>query len=1737
MTRAFTARSIALLALAFLSCNEAADEASPRLSTQKKKLDAKALVAMGAPCDSALQPLLLVVPAEDAPQAAVKFEGKELQCGESYELVVSGPDGDSTSESLVADMTGTVESAHPFDGQSGERQATLYDSNGEQVAHVLSHNNVFRYGHLTWRQVGPRTAEFSALSAFRRSYAGSGPDGLVVTGDTFRETAGATILCFGEGSCTDALTYQVTSHNVAQGWVIARAVTSSQPQKMPGTGVTVTETEPNNSITSANTMQLGDDYLSDISSSGESDYVRFTLSQRTGVEMRTSLVTMGDSYLYLYNSTGTMLAYNDDGGGGLTSLITITLDAGTYYIRAAGFGSSTGRQYVQLREMRTAPPGPITRTYTSNGPFRASLSGCCRLNTQNNYIVRSVVSFTAPNSSPVSTLSPIVDAPANQAGFSFQIPATDAEGDQLTFRLATDSESGIYTPLYGMTVSSTGLVRWSTVGATLGALWPVQIIIEEHRNGVLIGSTAVDFLLRITSATGTAPTCLPPPQTSYTVNAGQPLQFTVGTRDPDANDTLRLTGSGLPPGALMQPVLPLQGASGISSTFSWTPPSSAAGTMYQMIFTVTDLAGLTGQCTLQVTVQSASSNLPPVANAGPDQTVSEGATVALSGTGSSDPDGGALTYRWSFVSSTGPAVTLSSTTSATPSFTTADDGLYTLLLTVTDSQGASGSDTVVVRVNNVAPQLSLDTSDGQINEGSFFNATGSFTDPGADSFSATVDYGDGSGVRSLPLTNRAFTLRHQYPDNGLFQARVVITDDNGGQGTFTVPVLVLNVAPVFVNVPTGFEVSEGERLPGSFTFFDPGMDAWQVWVEFGNGDIAYRLPWSQELAFDYGYPLAGTYTITITLRDDEGAEATATIPVVVHNVAPLVGLYTEQVFLAEGEPLSSGGGFYDPGFGRDTFTVTVDYGDGTGPQPLELWGSDFNLWHHYADNGTYLVTVTVTDGFGSVGTASMQVIVQNVAPWVDLYTWAYFQEGTRSLFEASIQDPGSQDTLTATVDYGDGSPVQPVEVTSNLVEFSHVYADDGWYQVTLTVTDDDGGVGMASTWVYVENLIPEVSIATEVEILEGSVLQLPGSFIDPGADTWTAEVHYGEEYGSFETLPLDGKTFQLNHRYAMSGWYYVNIWIHDGDGGWGHALVAVHVQNVAPEVTVTGGEALEGSLFTGSGSFTDPGWEHWWYALADYGDGTGLHWLEINDNSFTLEHTYSDNGVFPVTVYVYDSDHYYSGGVGIATTQAVIHNVAPSVVSQGGTINEGETFGAYAYVTEQGFRDSLMAQIDYGDGSPVETRFNFWHEFQWSHRYRDNGIYMVTISVIDDDGGIGTTTVPVEVLNIAPYFGFGIYGEGEGSVYRANGSVLDAGDDTWTITLDYGDGLGPQEIPTHPGDPSRFSATHIYDDNGFYLVTLTITDDDGGVSSRQETIWVQNVAPRVTVANDSPRPWGVPVHFVGTAIDPSQADTEAGFESIWFLGDNTTAQGLTTAHAYAAPGTYWARLQVTDKDGGFTYPNYTFARIHKRPSAVTCADMTAVFGFPVELSAQFVDGLAGGALGGRYLTFRLAGLTMPVSVPTDASGLASLQGPGELAPGSYPITVTFTEDPLYTAAQASCTLTVTQSNGTITGGAMRFANRSRGGFNVRLAEGGSVQGELQFQNDTTSFHASVMTALGLSANKRQGWFAGTGRDGRAFTAYLEDNGEPGSSDVFKLWLDGTLQTGDGVLDGGNIQIH
>jgi hypothetical protein len=116
--------------------------------------------------------------------------------------------------------------------------------------------------------------------------------------------------------------------------------------------------------------------------------------------------------------------------------------------------------------------------------------------------------------------------------------------------------------------------------------------------------------------------------------------------------------------------------------------------VYIFQLTVTDGQGVTASATVSITV---SAHVPPVANAGPAQTVSS-SNAQLNGGGSYDTDGTIVSYSWSQLSGAG-GVTIANNTSVTPTVYGLATGSYEFQLIVTDNAGSTGSATVTITVS------------------------------------------------------------------------------------------------------------------------------------------------------------------------------------------------------------------------------------------------------------------------------------------------------------------------------------------------------------------------------------------------------------------------------------------------------------------------------------------------------------------------------------------------------------------------------------------------------------------------------------------------------------------------------------------------------------------------------------------------------------------------------------------------------------------------------------------------------------------------------------------------------------------------------------------------------------------------------------------------------------------------------------------------------------------------------
>lgn len=148
----------------------------------------------------------------------------------------------------------------------------------------------------------------------------------------------------------------------------------------------------------------------------------------------------------------------------------------------------------------------------------------------------------------------------------------------------------------------------------------------------------------------------------------------------------------------------------------------------------------------------------------------------------------------------------------------------------------------------------------------------------------------------------------------------------------------------------------------------------------------------------------------------------------------------------------------------NSWTATVDYGDDSGSQQLMLYGKNFNLSHVYKDNGTYTVTVSVTDNGGQIATQTATVTINNVTPSVGTISASVnpIQINTNTTASANFTDLGVLDTHTAVWNWGDGTTSNGTIAETNgsgIVSDGHTYTAPGIYTITLTVTDKDSGQG------------------------------------------------------------------------------------------------------------------------------------------------------------------------------------------------------------------------------------------------------------------------------------------------------------------------------------------------------------------------------------------------------------------------------------------------------------------------------------------------------------------------------------------------------------------------------------------------------------------------------------------------------------------------------------------------------
>jgi Tol biopolymer transport system component len=190
-------------------------------------------------------------------------------------------------------------------------------------------------------------------------------------------------------------------------------------------------------------------------------------------------------------------------------------------------------------------------------------------------------------------------------------------------------------------------------------------------------------------------------------------------------------------------------------------------------------------------------------------------------------------------------------------------------------------------VSNQAPVLPPFDRDFPLFESQSMHLTWEFSDPDSSRWTATVDYGDRSGVQALALNaDKTFVLEHLWVP-GSYNVTVQVTDDAGATGTLVIHVVVSNVAPT-VGLLATMDLAFTRTLDTFGTFTDPGSrgETYTAFVNYGDGTPTEQLaigPYDASplvggsFTLNHTYAVAGRYTVTVAVTDSNGGSTRASM--------------------------------------------------------------------------------------------------------------------------------------------------------------------------------------------------------------------------------------------------------------------------------------------------------------------------------------------------------------------------------------------------------------------------------------------------------------------------------------------------------------------------------------------------------------------------------------------------------------------------------------------------------------------------------------------------------------------------------------------------------------------------------------------------------------------------------------------------------------------------------------------
>ncbi|MFH1155844.1 MAG: choice-of-anchor U domain-containing protein [Pseudomonadota bacterium] len=852
-------------------------------------------------------------------------------------------------------------------------------------------------------------------------------------------------------------------------------------------------------------------------------------------------------------------------------------------------------------------------------------------------------------------------------------------------------------------------------------------------------------------------------------------------------------------------------------------------------------------------------------------------------------------------------------------------GTHTIVASVTDADGNTGSKSGQLTIINNVPTVTINSvlplppPSGIYVYGTAITFEGSGTDVEDGPLSGTSlvwtsSQGDPMGIGSSPTVS---TLT-----SGVHIIRLTATDSKGAK-SFVTTTLEIGNAPPLVDITSPAD-GASFAYKAAITFRCNASDQEDITIPTN------KLVWESDLVGFIGNGAnfvtsslpSGTHIITVTATDTNGISTSDSISVTVQKGSP-TAIITDPAPGSNtdyGDPITFNGSGVDSSGNPITGNNLIWSSNIDGTFGTTATVTGYTLLH----SGTHTITLTARDNDGLTGTTSIQIIVRNTPPTSATilapvlpdpsYVFPY---GTLITFQGTGIDP-EDGVLAGTSLVWSSSQGDPMGTGSPLAINT---LTSGKHIITLTVVDSKGLTLKDTIDIEIGNAPPTATITAPLDGSShdyGSYITFQGKGTDPEDGNLTGA--YLVWTSSSSATPL-GQGVSLSVNTLPSGTHTITLTVTDHDGAVATDDISITVKNATPSVIISmpanNSSHAFGASITFEGSSNDPEdgpltggslrWFSDWDGLLGTGGTITTSSLSVHKHKITLKATDSEGTVGEASITIDVSDE-----------QPTEVNITAPVDGASFFLNDFIRFTGNATDKEDGALSGSSlkwySSLNKDPSQPIGTGEDF------ATNLLVPGTHRITLVATDSSGNTRSVYIIITVVNRLPVVTITSPAAASENVWKdsirftgkaedpEDGIISDSTKFKWISSLDGVLGTGS-------------SLTLATLSKGTHVITLQVTDSNGGVGSAAVTIHVSANEPPTSVRIIKPLDGSVhilknQILFEGTATDKEDGDL-SGESLKWYSSLSADpSQPIGTGESFTTnaldQGQHLITLKATD---------------------------------------------------------------------------------------------------------------------------------------------------------------------------------------------------------------------------------